>query len=156
MRKNDLTPVKAIRLKCLDCSRHQVHEVRNCEMDTCPLYEYRLGKRPKNLQKLTPLKAIREKCLDCSSGSFKEIRLCSIPECPLFPYRSGHNPKRSGTGNRKAKFQRRNELSKGFSKENFRADKSVEEKTKTENVEMSSMKNRNCKFFKIETALCLA
>lgn len=42
-----LTPMKAIRKKCLDCCCGQVKEVRLCPIKTCPLYEYRSGHRPK-------------------------------------------------------------------------------------------------------------
>lgn len=43
-----LTPVKAIRAKCLDCCNNQLSEVRECEIKTCPLHPYRMGKRPKD------------------------------------------------------------------------------------------------------------
>lgn len=42
-----LTPIKAIRKKCLECSGGQYSEIRNCTGTECPLYPYRLGKRPK-------------------------------------------------------------------------------------------------------------
>lgn len=42
-----LTPMKAIREKCLDCSCGQVKEVRECWDTACPLYLYRMGCRPK-------------------------------------------------------------------------------------------------------------
>ncbi len=42
-----LTPIKAIRAKCLDCSGGQFKEVRLCSVKSCPLYEYRNGHRPK-------------------------------------------------------------------------------------------------------------
>ena len=42
----NLTPVKAIRAKCLDCSAWQPSEVRNCIIPDCPIYPYRLGKNP--------------------------------------------------------------------------------------------------------------
>lgn len=42
-----LTPVKAIRAKCLDCSCNQTKEVKECPVKNCSLYPYRLGKRPK-------------------------------------------------------------------------------------------------------------
>ncbi len=42
----DLTPIKAIRLKCLDCSGGCPSEVRQCELEECPLWPYRMGKRP--------------------------------------------------------------------------------------------------------------
>ncbi len=41
-----LTPVKAIRAKCLDCSGDQPKEVRLCSIPECSLYPYRMGKRP--------------------------------------------------------------------------------------------------------------
>lgn len=43
-----LTPIKAIRAKCLDCSNGQFKEVRLCPVKNCPLYEYRGGHRPKS------------------------------------------------------------------------------------------------------------
>lgn len=42
-----LTPVKAIRAKCLDCCCGHPSEVRSCTAVNCPLYPYRMGKRPK-------------------------------------------------------------------------------------------------------------
>ena len=41
-----MTPIKAIRAKCLDCCCGQVAEVRLCPCKSCPLYPYRFGKRP--------------------------------------------------------------------------------------------------------------
>ena len=41
-----LTPVKAIRAKCLDCCCGQPKEVRLCVIPDCPLYNYRFGKNP--------------------------------------------------------------------------------------------------------------
>jgi hypothetical protein len=41
------TPIKAIRAKCLDCACGQFVEVRECPVKECPLWEYRLGHRPK-------------------------------------------------------------------------------------------------------------
>lgn len=42
-----LTPIKAIRAKCVDCCCGNVAEVRRCSAKQCPLYPYRMGKRPK-------------------------------------------------------------------------------------------------------------
>ena len=42
-----LTPIKAIRAKCLDCCCGHPSEVRICTATKCPLYPYRMGKRPK-------------------------------------------------------------------------------------------------------------
>jgi len=46
VRLSDLTPIRAIRAKCLDCSGGSAQEVRLCVIRDCPLYPYRLGKRP--------------------------------------------------------------------------------------------------------------
>lgn len=43
-----LTPIKAIRAKCIDCSNNQTKEVKACPVKKCPLYPYRMGRRPKN------------------------------------------------------------------------------------------------------------
>jgi hypothetical protein len=42
-----LSPLKAIRAKCLDCSCGNPNEVRLCPIEKCPLYIYRSGHRPK-------------------------------------------------------------------------------------------------------------
>lgn len=42
-----LTPIKAIRAKCLDCCCGQIAEVRLCTVKKCALYPYRMGHRPK-------------------------------------------------------------------------------------------------------------
>lgn len=44
-----LTPVKAIRAKCLDCCCGQSREVSKCPLEKCPLHPYRLGHRPKSI-----------------------------------------------------------------------------------------------------------
>lgn len=41
-----LTPVKAIRAYCLECSNQQPSEVRDCHLTDCPLWPYRMGKNP--------------------------------------------------------------------------------------------------------------
>lgn len=41
-----LTPIKAIRAKCIDCSCSQISEIRDCQITSCSLHPYRMGKRP--------------------------------------------------------------------------------------------------------------
>ena len=41
-----LTPIKSIRAKCLDCMCGSPQEVRLCPSENCPLYPYRMGRRP--------------------------------------------------------------------------------------------------------------
>lgn len=46
-RTESLTPVKAKRMRCMDCSCWQQTEVRECPARLCPLWPYRMGKRAK-------------------------------------------------------------------------------------------------------------
>jgi hypothetical protein len=41
-----MTPLQAVRAKCLDCSGGSRQEVRLCPITRCPLWPYRFGKRP--------------------------------------------------------------------------------------------------------------
>ena len=41
-----LTPIKAMRAKCIDCCCGQLKAVRLCPSTTCWLWPYRMGKRP--------------------------------------------------------------------------------------------------------------
>ena len=43
-----VTPMKAIRAKCLDCSGGQPKEVRLCPVSRCPLWPYRMGRCPES------------------------------------------------------------------------------------------------------------
>ena len=50
----ELTPLKAIRAKCIDCSGGSIHEVKLCVIPECPLYPFRFGKNPfRKRRKLT-------------------------------------------------------------------------------------------------------
>ena len=41
-----MTPLKAIRVKCLDCCCGQAHEVKLCPCSDCSLYPFRFGNNP--------------------------------------------------------------------------------------------------------------
>lgn len=41
-----ISPMKAIRLKCLDCCCNSPYEVKLCPSVDCPIYPFRLGKNP--------------------------------------------------------------------------------------------------------------
>ncbi len=47
-----LTPLKAIRANCLECSAGNHAEVRRCDMVECPLFIYRFGKRLATIRKM--------------------------------------------------------------------------------------------------------
>lgn len=40
-------PLRAIRLKCLDCTCGSDVEIRDCHVTSCALFPYRMGKYPK-------------------------------------------------------------------------------------------------------------
>jgi hypothetical protein len=61
------TPLKAIRKKCLDCSCWQHKEVRKCTVIDCPIYPYRLGRRP-NKATLDTIKHFREENVEPTGG----------------------------------------------------------------------------------------
>ena len=43
-----MTPIKAIRAKCLDCCCDNAAEVERCPCVKCSLYPFRFGKNPYN------------------------------------------------------------------------------------------------------------
>jgi len=45
--ENLLTPVRAIRAKCLDCCSGQAKEIKLCPVHACALHPYRMGRRPR-------------------------------------------------------------------------------------------------------------
>jgi hypothetical protein len=101
-----LTPVKAIRKRCLDCVGFSTTDVKNCNcfendgaIEKCFLHPYRMGKRPKVKAECTPIKSIRKHCLWCCCGSFNLVKNCPTGDCPLWIYRFGTNPARKGVGN---------------------------------------------------------
>ncbi len=42
-REVETTPIKAIRLMCLECMGHQILHIEGCTATTCPLFPYRMG-----------------------------------------------------------------------------------------------------------------
>lgn len=53
-----LTPLKAIRKHCLECSGDSFKHARECHLRDCPLWPYRMGHRPRkgeNTPRSTPL-----------------------------------------------------------------------------------------------------
>lgn len=47
-------PLKAMRLKCLECSGDSWREVQLCQVFDCPLWSYRLGRRPTTATQRSP------------------------------------------------------------------------------------------------------
>jgi len=53
------TPIRAIRWHCMECSVGSRKEVARCHLLRCPLWPYRMGKRPneKDLRKVAAFHA---------------------------------------------------------------------------------------------------
>jgi hypothetical protein len=88
-----LTPVKAIRAKCVDCSGFELKAVRECPFngereELCSLYHLRMGKGSRAV-----LKSIRHFCLWCCKDQPTEVRLCPAVKCALWEYRFGKRPR---------------------------------------------------------------
>jgi hypothetical protein len=84
-----LTPLRAIRSRCIDCMGFELKRVRECPFDgkkdkACPLHPLRMGRGSRST-----LKLIRAYCLWCCAGQRHEVRLCPAASCPLWEYRFG-------------------------------------------------------------------
>ncbi len=85
----NLTPLKAIRKRCVNCTGYELKRTRKCEFTDCQLYPYRMGKgKPK-------LKEIRAYCIWCCNGQRHEVRLCPAVDCPIWEYRFGKRPRKA-------------------------------------------------------------
>ena len=98
-----LTPLQAVRKKCLWCCCGQSGEVSLCTCDECSLYPYRNTNIKIDKPRFT-LKVIKQKCIECCAGSTKEIKYCNtdigksewglmMDDCALHPWRTGHRQK---------------------------------------------------------------
>lgn len=47
------SPLRAIRMKCLDCCCGQISEVRNCPCTNCSLHPFRMGNNPYRKREMT-------------------------------------------------------------------------------------------------------
>ena len=56
MNQKNLSPLKSIRAKCLECSNGSFAEVRLCPIVDCNLYFWRFGKNPNRKLNLSPEK----------------------------------------------------------------------------------------------------
>lgn len=87
----EMTPLKAIRARCLDCTAGNDAEVRRCEILDCAVHRLRMGKGSKGAGGC--LRPIRAYCIGCMNGQPVEVRLCpSADKCKLYLYRMGRRP----------------------------------------------------------------
>lgn len=79
--------IRSYCVRCLGLSKFNEDIIKKCCGEDslyhpCPLYPYRLGKRP-------DIKAFWATCLLCKGGSYVGVERCKAETCPLFPYRFG-------------------------------------------------------------------
>jgi hypothetical protein len=103
------TPLRAVRLHCVECCGGSSNEVRHCSATSCPLWPCRFGRRPNAEEKAvvaemptyplerrmagaSALRAARKRCIDCSGGTDAAVRACTFSDCALHRYRFGKNP----------------------------------------------------------------
>lgn len=65
-----MTPIKAIRIYCLDCCCDSWREVRLCPSVNCSLYPFRLGRNPNYAKKgsLLPVDAVQSGRFSITTG----------------------------------------------------------------------------------------
>lgn len=51
MKNKSISPLRSIRLKCLDCMAGSSNEVKLCVSPDCALFPFRFGKRPEGTYK---------------------------------------------------------------------------------------------------------
>ena len=57
-----MSPMQAIRRKCLDCSGQQMMEVKLCGVVACPLWPFRAGKHPYTTTRLLEANSGEQAC----------------------------------------------------------------------------------------------
>lgn len=85
--KVNLSKTKAIKLKCLDCSGFDRSSVKECVIEDCELYPYRLGKNPHTSKQRN--NNMKLHCVNCSGGNKPNIKRCTVETCPLYYHRIG-------------------------------------------------------------------
>ena len=76
---------RAIRERCLNCSAWVEPDVKNCIMEDCQLYPYRMGTGKQDAKARS--RSIQDYCSWCCCESIREKRKCPSFDCPLWAYR---------------------------------------------------------------------
>lgn len=120
-KRSNMTPMQAVRKKCLWCCDGSHAEVRLCPATGCQLWAYRFGKRPENATR-TPIQAVKAKCRDCCGTTWADVQRCpgrklADGPCVLYPFRQGSNPNISSEtrARQRAAMERRLAVEKGQS-----------------------------------------
>lgn len=68
------TPMKSIRLKCLDCCAGSANEVRLCPCKECALWPYRYGRRPATVARKEAARLAGERVASHMVGETKPVK----------------------------------------------------------------------------------
>jgi hypothetical protein len=153
------SPLKAVRMHCLDCCNGLSAEVALCTARCCSMWLFRFGRKPDaaavaavtevetqpaeahqakcELAGLAGpgLKAIKRRCLDCSCAVRAEVFACKEAACSLHPYRLGKNPNCA----RDLSPEQRGELAKRLRAQRAKIEATVE--NPQPNVELAGKRN---------------
>ena len=77
-----LTPLKALRRRCLDCSNWSTQEVRLCLATECAAWVFRLGKDPSIRREFT---AEQREAAAERAALMRQTRLSKQKESPISP-----------------------------------------------------------------------
>jgi hypothetical protein len=80
---NNISPLKAIRLKCLECSGGKAQEVKNCGLSECSLFPYRFASNPYTLKKGNPQALAKWRSKKSVSNTIGISRKTAISETPV-------------------------------------------------------------------------
>lgn len=97
--RNDLTPARAIRAKCVACVDGSFSAVTKCtgypdasNASGCDLWPWRAGKgafdNSRGTARYTRTRAMRKECLRCL-GTAPAVKTCPSEGCEIWPYRIG-------------------------------------------------------------------
>jgi hypothetical protein len=73
----NLTPLRAIRFKCLDCCCWQTKDVKDCGIQDCSLYPFRLGRNPN-------VKSRGQKGNSNSLQEYRDKKKSLVPDLAIF------------------------------------------------------------------------
>lgn len=68
--------LRAIKLKCLDCSTYNTNEIKECPVKNCSLYPFRLGKNPFRKRELSEEERnkLSERMKNIKKGNYERNR----------------------------------------------------------------------------------
>ena len=86
--KTHLSPLRAVKIWCLECGEGALAQVKSCMDTDCILHDVRLGQKGSGNGMKTKDR-IREHCLFCMNGMVSEVNRCESLGCVFYLHRKG-------------------------------------------------------------------